>query len=468
MTAVDRALPSRRASSASAVMWFGLAVCYLLVLAYGMTVLSYDIWGALVLVPIFTVIIVPILRRAARKDPDPTIYRLLILAYVAKLIGTVIRYIVTFNVYAGSADAQGYHGAGMRIAAGFWDGRFSEAMEAEMPKLIGTSFMRLLTGLFYIVTGPTKLGGFLIFGFLSFLGMFWFYRACVIGFPDANHRRYAILLLFLPTLVYWPSSIGKEAWMIFTLGLTSYGVALILRHQPLGYLTAALGMTGTAMVRPHVTVLCFAALFVAYLLRRRSWSESRLGPIGKMVGVAVLLVAGGIVVGRAAAFFNLDDVDTESVDQVFERTESQSAQGGSEFTAARPTSPREFPNALLSVLFRPYPWEANNAQAMVAAIEGMMLLILFGVSVSRLVRVPVYVFRVPYVAYVLAFTVMFVLAFSSIGNFGTMTRQRAQVFPFVLVLLAIPPAEQLPGRHEPPTLERRMQELAARNATQRS
>jgi hypothetical protein len=33
---------------------------------------------------------------------------------------------------------------------------------------------------------------------------------------------------------------------------------------------------------------------------------------------------------------------------------------------------------------------------------------------------------------------MFVFAFSSIGNFGIMTRQRTQVFPFVLVLLCLP------------------------------
>jgi hypothetical protein len=33
---------------------------------------------------------------------------------------------------------------------------------------------------------------------------------------------------------------------------------------------------------------------------------------------------------------------------------------------------------------------------------------------------------------------MFVIAFSSIGNFGILTRQRTQVFPFVLVLLAVP------------------------------
>src|SRR5690606_28008494 len=125
--------------------------------------------------------------------------------------------------------------------------------------------------------------------------------ACVVAFPEANHRRYAVLLFFLPTMIYWPSSIGKEAWMIFTMGLATYGVALVLKHKPLGYLTTGLGLLGTAMVRPHVTVLIFMSLLFAYMLRRRSWRESRLGPVGKFVGVAVLLVAGGLVLMQAAS-----------------------------------------------------------------------------------------------------------------------------------------------------------------------
>jgi hypothetical protein len=42
------------------------------------------------------------------------------------------------------------------------------------------------------------------------------------------------------------------------------------------------------------------------------------------------------------------------------------------------------------------------------------------------------------VAFALAYTGLFILAFSAIGNFGLLTRQRTQLLPFVLVLLAMP------------------------------
>jgi hypothetical protein len=233
----------------------------------------------------------------------------------------------------------------------------------------------------------------------------------------------------------------------------------VLKHKPLGYLTSALGLAGTAMVRPHVTLLIFISLFFAYMLRRRSWRESKLGPVGKFVGVAVLLVAGGIVLMQAASFFNLDQVDGQSATQVLNETERRSEQGSSEFEAGRPASPAEFPNAMLAVLFRPFIWEASNAQAAFAAIEGSLVLVLFGMSMGRLIRLPQHLFRVPYIAYCLAFVVMFVFAFSSIGNFGILTRQRTQVFPFLLVMLVIPETEYV--RKRDLTLDDRITVLAA-------
>ena len=190
-----------------------------------------------------------------------------------------------------------------------------------MPELSGTPFIRLVTGLIYIVTKPTIFGGFVVFSWLSFLGLFFFYKAIVVGFPEANHRRYAYLVFFLPSMLYWPSSIGKEAWISFGLGLASYGVALILRHQPLGYPVAGLGLLATAGPRPHITVLCTVALGMAYVLRRRSWSDSTLGPVSKVVGIVVMLAAGVVVVSKAAAFFEVDSVTSGSVDSVFEYTD---------------------------------------------------------------------------------------------------------------------------------------------------
>ncbi len=241
---------------------------------------SFDVWGALVVGPVLVAAGAYLLVRARRREADPWIGKLLVIAFVAKMLGTLVRYAVTFEVYAGRADAGGYHGSGRRLAAAFWGGTWDRVYAVEVPEFAGTEVMRLITGVVYIFTGPTKLGGFLVYSWLGFWGLYGFYRAFRIGFPEGDHRRYAVLLFFMPSLLYWPSSIGKEAWMLFTLGLAAWGVALVLRYRGRGYVLLGLGLVGTAVVRPHVTLLVFVALFIAYLMRRRSWVASRERPAG--------------------------------------------------------------------------------------------------------------------------------------------------------------------------------------------
>ena len=446
------------AADATRYIWFLVAAAYVLVMAASASVLSWDIWPAFVIVPVLGAVTLPLVRRGLRKDPDPLIGRIVIVAFVAKMLGSMARYALTYGLYD-AGDAEGYHLSGSRLAAAFWDGTYAQVVQVEVPDLTGTPFINLVTGLLYIITEPTKLGGFLIFAWFSFIGLFCFYKAVVVGFPAANHRGYAYLVFFLPSMLYWPSSIGKDAWICFGLGLSSYGIALIMRHQPLGYPVAGLGLLATAGARPHITVLVVVSLMMAYLLRRKSWREATFGPVGKMVGVVVLMGVGVLVVGKAASYFDVDEVSGGSVTEVLDTTDQRTAQGGSEFEAVRVKSPTEFPNAVLAVLFRPWPWEAGNAQTLIAAAEGVMLLVLGAAATTRLLRLPRYIFQVPYVAYALTYTVMFVIAFSSIANFGILTRQRTQVLPLVLVMLVLP-METNRVEEAAPTLEKRARQLA--------
>ena len=165
------------------VLGVALALGYLVTLAWAMENLSYDVWGAMVVGPVLVAISIPILARAARADRDPLMGKILFAVFAAKMVGALVRYAVTFEVYGGRADAGGYHGSGSRLAAAFWDGTWDRVLHDEVPELVGTEFMRLATGVVYVVTGPTKLGGFLVFGWLSFWGLFCFYRAFRHGVP---------------------------------------------------------------------------------------------------------------------------------------------------------------------------------------------------------------------------------------------------------------------------------------------
>lgn len=394
--------------------------------------LSYDVWGGLVIAPALFALTYPVARRAARREGDQALAKILMLGLAIKLVGSVVRFVVGFEVYGGVFDADGYHDAGKRLAVAFLEGNYH--FEG---RVVGTGFIKIVTGVLYSFIGPTKLGGFFVFSWLGYCGLYFFYRALCTGVPEGDRRRYALLLFFLPSLVYWPSSIGKDAWMTLTLGLSCYGAARVLTGIRGGFPFLVVGLTGAAMVRPHVSSIVILALLVAYVLKRTERRGS-LQSMLKPVGVTALLIVTIVIAQQAASYFGVEGVDSESVQGVLVETSRRTAEGGSEFAAPEVTSPAQFPNAVISVLFRPFPHEAHNTQAIIASFEGLFLLIAFVVSRRRIYRAACLAFRRPYVTFCLTYSVLFVYVFSRFGNFGIIARQRVQLYGFVLVLLVLP------------------------------
>ncbi|MGQ0802753.1 MAG: hypothetical protein ACT4PI_02645 [Actinomycetota bacterium] len=418
---------------------FGALVVYAGALPWAIASGSYDLWGGLLIAPVLALISLPLLRRLGRQDGDPWIRNLLGAALVVKLVGALIRYAVTSNILrAGDADA--YHDAGRELAKEFRAWEFAgTAFQEHVPDWVGTPFIRLLTGFVYTVTGPTKLGGFVVFSWLGFWGLYLFYRAFRIAVPDGNHRLYAVLVFFLPSLVFWPSSIGKEAWMQLTIGVCAYAAACIFTQRRGGFPLLVLGLWGAAMVRPHMALIAIVAVGAGYVLRQPRRAASGVPGFGRLLGIVLLLVIGAAVVSQTESFFGVDASGTSAVDQVLERAETQSGQGASQFENARPSSPIEFPAAIVTVLFRPFLFEAGGSVTrLIASLEGTVVLLLFLLVPRRLLAIPRQMVRMPYAAFATTFSLLFIYGFSAVGNFGILVRQRTQVFPLLLVLAALP------------------------------
>ena len=419
------------------VLGAGLLVAYLGLFAWAMERTTYDIWPALLIGPLLATITLPFMLRTARREGDSLMLRFGPLVLGLKAIGILARFGMIYGLYSGKSDATAYYGAGRSLAAQFRAGDYS----ADVGKFIGTGFLELLTGIVFYITNPTRLGGFFIFGWFSFLGVYLCYRAMRIGYPDGDARRYFFLLFFLPSMMFWPSSIGKEAWMMLMVGATAYGVALLLQARPRGLLWTGIGLGGAALCRPHLTLMLFVGLATALLLRR----PARRLPTNILIkgfGVAVLIVVGSVVIGGVAKNFNISSLDVEGVDAALSRTQEQTSKSGSEFTPVNATNPAEAPVAIVTTLFRPFPFEASTPLALATAAEGMLLLILTVRGWRRIGRGLRSMVRVPYLAFAASYTLVFCMAFGSIGNFGILARQRVQVLPLFLVLLSVPLVER--------------------------
>ena len=123
----------------------------------------------------------------------------------------------------------------------------------------------------------------------------------------------------------------------------------------------------------------------------------------------------------------------------------RTGQGGSSFNAPSAIgSPTKLPLAVVTIFFRPFPFEAHNAQVAVTALESTLLLCLTVARRRGIWQALRHPRRRPYVAFVVVYSLLFVFAFSSIANFGILARERTQVLPFFLVLLAVPAARRAP------------------------
>lgn len=398
---------------------------------------TFDTWGALIVGPVIVALSLPLLARQAARERDHRLFWLLVLALALKLLGGIARDFVANELYGGVADATHYDLEGKRLAELFRSGVFDTGLVS----LTRTDFIRFLTGIVYSVVGPSRLAGFLVFSWLGFLGLFFFYRAFAMAVPEGNTRSYARLLFFLPSLLYWPSSIGKESWMVFALGIAAFGGARLLTGRVWnGILLSGLGLWLAGLVRFHVAAILALALVTAYILRKPSDRHRTRSLVARGLSLTAVGVLAVIVVLQAEPSLQSAGIETgggitSALQQVSERT----TQGDSEIQPTLVRSPWRAPIAVFTVLFRPLPNEADNAQALVAALEGMFLLVLCGLR-FRWILAALHSFRrQAYVTLSVAYTGVFILAFSAIGNLGILARQRVQMLPFFLILLCVPP-----------------------------
>jgi hypothetical protein len=407
------------------------------------------------LAPILVAASWPAFVRQARRERDAGLVWVLVLALSLKLLGSLVRYWVSVHLYDGLADAFGYHYGGVELAMRFRAGNFDTGLAS----LSGTDFITFFTGIVYTVTGPSIFAGYLLYSWLAFGGMFYLYRAFTIAVPDGRWRSYAKLLFFMPSMLYWPSSIGKEAWMLFTIGLAAFGIARLLTGRPWrGLAVAGVALWLAALVRPHVAGMAVLGLVVAYLLARPPRRLGALGPVVKLFALAALMVVSVALLGKTQAYLLNKGIDPQDgVNSVLTETNRRTDTGGSSFQApSTGQSLAKMPYAAVTILFRPFLFEAHNAQAAVTALESTLFLCLLVRRRRAVWHAVCHLRRRPYVAFILVYSALFVVAFSSIANFGILARERTQLLPFFLVLLALPAPRPRPRTANAPSGDRRV------------
>ena len=340
-------------------------------------------------------------------------------------------------LFSGGFDSDGYANRGSRIAEELMVNGQATSQES----IPGSGAIDLIVGYGFWLGSPDRTAAAFVFSAAATIGLLLFWQAT----RDLVGRRqwqYALTVLMLPTLLFWNSGIGKEAVLVLGTGATAMALHQIVGQgrvlRGLGYL--ALGVTLLGFVRPHIALMLVVTTGLGVAL---SSQRATPGKPSRRV-VALLLASVAIAAVVPATLLLLDPSGERSLfDAAYETTERNAElynpaaadAGRSAFATDTVRSPADIPEAIVTVLFRPFPWEVETPlQALAAAEASAMgiatLIVLWRVAVGRY-RLS----RNPQILSAVLFIIMFSAAFVSVGNFGLLVRQRMQVVGFVVFVL---------------------------------
>lgn len=290
----------------------------------------------------------------------------------------------------------------------------------------GTLFMRSFNYLFTNLLSMSYLSNTLIYSLFGFMGLTFFYIIVIQNVPyNSIFNGYALfpLIFFLPNLHFWSAGVGKDTTLFLCIGMFAYGLMKPFNRIPLIIIAMLLSMA----IRPHITLFLLVGFGLAYIF------GGKVSPTQRFIFSAAMIGAGLAILPSVMEFAKIEEASAEGFDKF--------AQGKAAVLSRAHTgsaidiSSYPFPLKVLTFWFRPALFDVRNINGLIAALENLLLLIVF---VKAMRTKPIAAFKAaPFVIKGLVlFLIVGTLAFSqSLGNMGIMIRMRNMFLPGMIIYL---------------------------------
>jgi hypothetical protein len=308
---------------------------------------------------------------------------------------------------------------------------------------------RIIAAMIALV-GPNVVGLFTVCVAISTVSAYLFVRAYETAVPDSGGQRFVRLTFFLlPALAFWSVFLGKDVWMFFALALSTYCFAHLLQGITMRHAAGLVaGLLLGFTIRGAVAAGLCVAIVLAIVLRplpATGWA-GYLRPVYRLALVLVLGLGIARVVGAALIRYGVESLTVEALaERAYMQHEGFAlTEAGSQLpmalTSGEPSAVLAYlPLGLFTLFFRPLPWEAHNALALVASVENVFLLGLVVLRLPPLLRSLAAARREPFLVFALVAVVVVSIPLTFQWNLGTMARMRTMALPFLVLLLGGPP-----------------------------
>lgn len=308
-----------------------------------------------------------------------------------------------------------------------------------------TGSMSALAAWVFYVFGPSKYAACILFAMFSLTGKIAIYRVFRANLDPSLRLGAAIATLFVPSFIFWSAGMLKEAVALTGLGWVLFGLDRWIREGRTisGWAVIAAGSVPILLIKPYI-LFPFVLAGGAWYYWARSLKMGRVRIRPAHFAVAAAIGCGGIVLlGHYFPEYGVDSFSTRTAE--LQRL-GRVVHGGSNFELSSEIPTTLFgqfayaPAALLSALFRPFLLEVHNLLMLANSVETTLITLLFlRLVFTRSLRdIRRQIAQQPFLVFCVVFVVMFGIAVGlASSNLGTLSRYRAPLLPFFVVLLLI-------------------------------
>ena len=252
---------------------------------------------------------------------------------------------------------------------------YAKAQNGELMLSVGTGAVVSLATVFVTSLNLSFLGACLLFNIFGSIGLLAVDACLQSATADKSRllRRFATLIVVLPSISFWSSALGKDSLAFFATGLALWSV-IGTKQKTATLIAAVLVML---LVRPHIAGIMVIALAGSLVVQRRLPFAQRV-----FLGIAALS-ATAVMVPFALNYAGVgENAGTGDLLDYVEQRQSVNTQGGSSIDIASMSPPMQ----LYSYLFRPMPYEAGSLFALAASLDNLILLFLFAAGLTKLLK----------------------------------------------------------------------------------
>jgi hypothetical protein len=303
--------------------------------------------------------------------------------------------------------------------------------------------MIAFTALGMLVTWGSLPAACVLVAGLSFYGKLRMYDVFRTELDARLHRRVLAATMLVPSAVFWSSGLIKEAFATIGLGLVFKELHAFYRKQSSvgGAIAGITGLCLIATIKGYVLVPLGLAAGVSVLLARAGTRDRRKA-LTVFQRVAVISLGAVVVFGAGVVSSQYDPANVVEATARQQEVGAQLSYAGSYYSV---TSERSLagqiaatPLALITALFRPFIFEARNAQSAANGLETLFFTVLAARGFRRGRAAYRFIRQQPILVFCAVFSLIMGLGVGLAStNLGTLSRYRMPMMPFLWVVVTV-------------------------------